>query len=130
MRKVFTKRLLAVSVSALVLFLGPVPDDLTWEGGYMGMSQAYAAGGKGGHGGGPPAGAGGGHDSDSHDSTSHDSSSHDSDADSHDHDDSEGGHDSGGKGKKGPAYRGGRTDSSKGHGGPSNAVVDKILESE
>ena len=125
MRKVFTKRLLAVSVSALVLFLGPVPDDLTWEGGYMGMSQAYAAGGKGGHGGGPPAGAGGGHDSDSHDSTSHDS-----DADSHDHDDSEGGHDSGGKGKKGPAYRGGRTDSSKGHGGPSNAVVDKILESE
>lgn len=125
MRKRFTKRLLAASVSALVLFVGPVPEDLTWQDGWSAMPQAHAAGGgRGGQGGGRPAGAGGGHDSgDSHD---HDTDSHDHDTDSHDHDD--GGHESGGgKGKGGPAYRGGRTGSSKGRGGPSQAVIEKIL---
>ncbi len=127
MRKVFARRMLAASVSALVLFLGAVPDDLTWQDGLTAIPQAHAAGGKGGHGGGPPAGAGGGHQSDGHDTDGHDADSHDSD--SHDHED--GAHESGGgKGKGGSAYRGGRTGTSKGRGGPSHSVVEKVLESE
>jgi hypothetical protein len=137
MRRRFNRRLLAASVCALVLFLGPAPDDLSWQDGLSAVPQAHAAdGGRGGHGGGgPPAGAGGGHDSgDSHD---HDTDSHDHDTDSHDTDshdhDTDSGHEPGGgkgKGQGGAAYRGGRTGTGKGRGGPSHAVVEKIFESE
>ena len=123
MRRIMNRRLLAACVSALVLFLGPGPDDLSWQDGFSAVPQAHAArGGRDGRGG------SGGHDSgNSHD---HDTDSHDHDTDSHDHDADSGHEPGGGKGKGGPAYRGGRTGTSKGKGGPSYAVVEKIFNSE
>ena len=116
-RTLFTKGLLAASVSA-ALFLGGIPDMVgSWDDGVSAVGQAYAAGGRG-----RGAGSGGG----GHDDGSHSGSSHDDSHTDHDHDD--GGHDSssGGKGN-GPQYRGGRV-RGRGNGGPDKAVVRKIFE--
>lgn len=129
MQTLYKKGLIAASVSTL-LFLGAVPGQLSWQDGISGIAQVHAAGGKGG--GHASGGSGGGHDSGSHSDSSHDDDSHGGDdGDSHDHDDSDGGHDSSsGKKGKGPQYRGGRAGSSKGRGGPSRTVVERIFESE
>ena len=127
MRTLYKKGLIAASVSTL-LFLGAVPGQMSWQDGFSGIAQVHAAGGKGG--GHASGSSGGGHDSGSHSDSSHDDDSHGDDhGDSHDHDDSDGGHDSSsGKKGKGPQYRGGRISSSKGRGGPSRTVVEKIFE--
>ena len=121
-----TIRISLVTVSALALFLGAVPEQLSWEGGMSDVASVYASGGKGRGGGGHDDGHehddGGGHEDDSHD---HD----DGDHDTHDHDDGDDGH-SGGKKGKGPAYRGGRTATGKGRGGASHSVEVLIFEHE
>lgn len=131
MRAMFTKGLLAASISA-ALFLGSIPDmGGSWGDGVSAVGQVYAAGGKG-----RGAGSGGGgHDGGSHDGGSHSDSSHDDGHTDHDHDDSDhdhddGGHDSssGSKGK-GPQYRGGRT-GSRGRGGADGMVINKIFDSK
>ncbi len=84
MRALFTKGLLAASVSA-ALFLGGIPEIGSWDDGMSAVGQAYAAGGRG-----RGAGSGGGgQDGGSHDGGSHSDSSHDDSHTDHDHDDSD-----------------------------------------
>lgn len=130
MRRLFTKGLLAASVSA-ALFLGGIPEIGSWDDGMSTVGQAYAAGGRGrGAGSGGGGQDGGSHDGGSHSDSSHDDSDTDHDHDDSDHDHDDGGHDSssGSKGK-GPQYRGGRV-GSRGKGGPDRAVVENIFERE
>lgn len=109
----------AVSALGIVLGLfalpsGPLDSDRGWSG--AGQVHAAAGGSRG-------SGGRGGHDGDVHDHADSSSHDHDDTGDTHDHDDTSSGH----KGK-GPAYRGGRAVSSKGRGGPAQAVVEKIFE--
>jgi len=128
MRTLYKKVLIAASVSTL-LFLGALPLQVSWDDGISGIAEVHAAGGRGSGGSGSHE-SGGSHESPDH-GTDHATGHGDDVADDHEHDESEGGHESGGgKGKKGPMYRGGRTGSANGRGGPGQAVIEKIFESE